>query len=63
MLRKAKLSIVIVSGLEIYLFSDLAAPQKGVKTFTEKSRLYLDLRPFNVQLTRLEKRQCRPHKK
>ena len=45
---------MLVPGPKINIFSRLAAAKKGVKTIIEQKRSSLDLRPFSVQLTRLD---------
>ena len=52
--RKLKLPKVLVPGLRRSLFSSLASAQSGVKTFIKKNGSFLDLEPYNIQLTRLD---------
>ena len=49
-----RLPIRLVPGLKRNLFESLSASQKGVKIIIEKNGSPLDLRPFGVQLTRLD---------
>ena len=53
-LRTVKLPIVLVPGLKISIFSNLAAARKGAKTVIEKNGPCLDVGPFSFQLTRLD---------
>ena len=53
-LRKVKLTLVLVPSLKKSLFSSSAAAKKSVKTVIAKTGSSLDLGPFRVQLTRLD---------